>query len=429
MRHGRAAAGIAALIVTGLLAPALPAQAEPTTSPGGAAGGWLSRQLVGGDHLETTFDGVAYPDHGLTADAVLAFAAAGVGRDSGARATAWLAKPENLPQYLGDGTTESYAGAHAKVALLAQVQGVDPAAFGGVDLITRLLARQAPSGRFSDQSQFGDFSNGITQSLAVIALERHGSAPQAAVDYLVGQACAGGGFPQKLEQATCEPDVDTTGYAVQALLAAGKSTEAGKALDWLTSAQDANGGFADLSPAPKPNANSTGLAAQALRVGGRAAAADKAVAFLTGLQVACSGVEANRGAIAYDSTGFDASTATRATAQAVLGVAGVGLTTLKTSDNADAPTLKCDAQPPTTTTGPTTTTTTSTTAPTTTSNASTPAATAPTTTTSPAAVVVTGRQTVALANTGANIAPVLAIGALMLVSGALALVVSRRRTR
>ncbi|WP_440899308.1 LPXTG cell wall anchor domain-containing protein [Actinosynnema sp.] len=245
------------------------------------------------------------------------------------------------------------------------------------------------------------------------------------MDYLVGQACADGGFPQKLEQATCESDVDTTGYAAQALLATGRATEAGKALDWLTSAQGANGGFADLSPAPKPNANSTGLAAQALRVGGRGAAADRAVAFLTGLQVGCSGAEANRGASAYDSTGFDAATATRATAQAVLGVAGVGLTTLKAADNAGAPTLKCDAQPPTTTTGPTTTSTTTTTAPTTTS---TPAATAPTTT-SPAAVVVTGRQSVALANTGANIAPVLAIGALMLVSGALALVASRRRTR
>ncbi|GAA2698319.1 MULTISPECIES: peptidase [Actinosynnema] len=425
MRHGRAAAGIAALIVTGLLAPALPAQAEPTASPGGAASGWLARQLVDGDHLETTFDGVAYPDHGLTADAVLAFAAAGVARDSGAKATAWLAKPENLPQYLGDGTTESYAGAHAKVALLAQVQGADPAAFGGVDLITRLTALQAPSGRFSDKSQYGDYSNGITQSLAVIALERHGSAPQAAVDYLVGQACAGGGFPQRLEQATCEPDVDTTGYAAQAMLAAGKSAEAAKALDWLVSVQGATGGFTDFSPAPKPNANSTGLAAQALRVGGRAAAADKAVAFLTGLQVGCAGAEANRGAIGYDASGFDAGTATRATAQAVLGVAGVGLTALEAGGSADVPTLKCDAQPPTTTTGSTTTTTTTTTAPTTTGSSSTPAATAPTTT-SPAAVV-TGKQTVALANTGANIAPVVAIGTLMLVSGALALVVSRRR--
>ena len=41
-------------------------------------------------------DGVAYPDQGLTIDAILAFAAAKVADADAAKATAWLARPEIL---------------------------------------------------------------------------------------------------------------------------------------------------------------------------------------------------------------------------------------------------------------------------------------------------------------------------------------------
>ncbi|GGP82146.1 peptidase [Saccharothrix coeruleofusca] len=390
-----------------------PAHAAPS-SPAPTAAGWLARQLVDGERLETVVDQVPYPDQGATADAVLAFAAAGVAQDNATKATDWLARPQTLAAYLGDGTTESYAGAHAKLALVAQVQGRDPRSFGGVDLISRLTALQAPSGRFSDKSAYGDYSNGITQSLAVIALERHGTAPEAAVDYLVDAACQDGGFPLYLEQTPCASDADTTGYAAQALLASGRQAEAARALEWLEGVQGPGGGFRGSGPTPQENANSTGLAAQALRVGGRTAAADKAVAFLKSLQVGC-GDAARAGAIAYDATGFDQGNATRATTQGITGIVGVGLLELSAHGEATAPASDC---PITTTT--TTTTTTAVPATTTTAGTSTssePAAAAP----------VTSNGTRQLARTGFEPGPALALGVLLIATGVLALLLARPR--
>ncbi|WP_328459242.1 MULTISPECIES: hypothetical protein [unclassified Amycolatopsis] len=57
--------------------------------------------------------------------------------------------------------------------------------------------------------------------------------------------------------------------------------------------------------------------------------------FITGLQVGCAGVPANRGAIAYDATGYNADTVVRATTQAILGLGGRGLAQL-TSAGASA---------------------------------------------------------------------------------------------
>src|SRR5262249_18265011 len=134
-------------------AAAMPASfASPgTENPAEAAAGWLARQLVDGERFEVEFDGVTYPDQGLTADAVLASDAAAVAQEFAGRATSWLASPEILTGYLGSGT-ESYAGPHAKLALVAIAQGLNPRAFGGVNLIQGLQALRAPSGRYSDRS-------------------------------------------------------------------------------------------------------------------------------------------------------------------------------------------------------------------------------------------------------------------------------------
>lgn len=325
--------------LTALASPEAPNNAE-------AAAGWLARQLVDGERMEIVFDGTAYPDQGLTADVVLALDSAKVGQEHAAKATAWLSTPDVLSGYLGDGTAESYAGAHAKLALVAQAQGRNPASFGGVDLLSRLTALQAPSGRFSDKSSFGDNSNGITQALAVVTLERAGTAPAVAVDYLIGSACPDGGFPLYFEQPACASDVDTTGLVTQALLAAGRTAEAGKALDWLQGKQQGDGGFGGSGPTPGVNANSTGLAAAALHVGGRTAPAERAVGYLTSLQVGCAGAAADRGGIAYDRAGFSADNARRATAQAIPGITGVGLSEA-TAESAlgPAPALDCGGAP------------------------------------------------------------------------------------
>ncbi|MFD1151745.1 prenyltransferase/squalene oxidase repeat-containing protein [Saccharothrix hoggarensis] len=413
------------------------AQEPPvTTDVSDAAAGWLARQLVGGDHFENVYDNVTYPDQGLTLDAVFAFTAAGVAGTNADRATAWLAKPDVLDNYLHFGKpTESYAGAHAKLALAVQVHGQDPTAFGGVDLIAGLTALQSPSGRFRDKSAFGDFSNGFTQAFAVLALDRReGGAPKAAVDYLVGTECPDGGFPLVLEEAKCAPHVDATAMVAQALLAADRTTEAGRALDWLSRVQQPGGGFRDEGKTDEGNANSTGLAAQALRAGGRTAAADRAAAFLTASQVGCPAPAADRGAIAFDRTGFKQATSLRASAQGVLGLVGVGFGELKAGNaTPGAPVLDCRS---TTSTSPTSSTsstsdTSGTTTGTTTTTAdatgtTTDTATSTSTTTTTAAAVVSNGSG-DLARTGASVGPVLWIGVLMLLGGVLAVALSRKR--
>ncbi|XVV00064.1 peptidase [Actinosynnema sp. CA-248983] len=384
---------------------AAPASAQPvTTSSAEAAAGWLARQLVDGERFEVDYGGKLYPDHGGTIDAVLAFAAAGVAEDNALKATAWLAEPEVLPGYIGDPKDSLYAGAYAKLALTAQVRGEDPTAFGGVDLIAGLNSLIGESGRFSDKSPYpGDYSNGFSQSFAVLALERHGTAPKAAVDYLAESACEGGGFPLNLEQATCVAQVDATAMAVQALLAADRAEDAAAGVAWLVKQQQADGGFIDVllpgEAGTTTNANTTGLAAQALRVAGSTAAADKAVAYLKALQVGCGDV--NAGAISYDAKGFSTANANRATSQAVLGLVGTGFATLTSSGaKAAAPVLDCPA--------------------------TTTAVATPTTSDAPVAGPQ-AQQPEVLARTGVPVAPALWLGALLVVAGALALFLGRRR--
>lgn len=302
-----------------------PSRATVGLAPQGraaAAATWVSTQLVDGDHLVVSFGGTDYPDQGLTADAVLAFAASGTNAGPAAKAWGWLSTPDNVAAYTGDGKAEAYAGATAKLALTAEVRHVDPTAVGGRDLVAQLRGLLAPGGRFTDRSQYGDFSNSFGQSYALLALARTDKgAPGAAVSFLAGTRCADGGYPASFGAATCTSDPDATALAVQALLATGRTHAAATGARWLAAHQGADGGFA-AAGGPE-NANTTGLAAQALSAAGRGGAAGRARDWLRTVQVTCAGPVAQRGAIAYDATGFDAGTATRATVQGVLGFAGV----------------------------------------------------------------------------------------------------------
>ncbi|MEV6908533.1 prenyltransferase/squalene oxidase repeat-containing protein [Amycolatopsis sp. NPDC051071] len=328
----------AVALLCGIGLVAAPAASATTANKADAAAGWLARQMTDGERFEADFGGQKFPDQGLTIDAVFAFAAAGVSDTNAGKAITWLAKPEITTGYVGSGN-EAYAGAHAKLMLAAQIRGKNPASFGGVDLKAGLLSLLTPSGRFSDRSDFGDYSNALTQSLALLALDRTSSgAPASAVTFLAGTQCADGGFPLNFGEATCSSDVDSTAFVVQALRATGDAVNAGEGTSWLVTKQHANGGFGVGTNAP--NANSTGLAAEAL-AGHRPAAAVKAREFLRSLQTGCAGATADRGAIAYDATGLNPSTAPRATAQAILGLARVPLSDLQGGGRPQAPVLAC----------------------------------------------------------------------------------------
>ncbi|GAB3837484.1 hypothetical protein GCM10029963_02500 [Micromonospora andamanensis] len=268
----------------------------------------MARQLVDGERFEVVFDGVAYPDQGLTLDAVFAFSAAGVADDFGAQALAWVTRPDVRDGYIGDGATEAYAGATAKLALAVAVRGGDPTDVGGVDLIARLRSLQDPAGRFTDRSAWGDYSNAFSQSFAILALDRTAQgAPAVAAGRLAGTRCPDGGYPLVPEQPLCVSDVDATAVAVQALRAAGRPADAAAGLRWLVSVQRTDGGFTNAGGVA--NANSTGLAAQALRDGGRPLAWLRARVFLADLQVGCAAPVADRGAVDFDGGVVDPGTA------------------------------------------------------------------------------------------------------------------------
>jgi hypothetical protein len=194
----------------------------------------------------------------------------------------------------------------------------------------------------------------------MIALTRVGAtlAPEATT-FLLAQQCADGGFRGDPAAATCTSDPDATAFAAQALLAVGSDAAAGAALDHLASIQAADGGVAaDGAPA---NANTTGVAVQAFVAGGRTAPAASGQAFIASLQYDCRAAAPLRWGIAF--TAATRSTTTvrdsdlRATPQAALALAGRSLLTV-TSDGGSTslPAFTC----PTSTATPTPTTTSST---------------------------------------------------------------------
>lgn len=340
--RARAAVLFAAVAIgaTATAAPAFAASAADFATSSGptkgqAAAGWLARQMTDGSHFVTVFGQTTYPNQGETIDAILAFAATKSSNSYGARAIGWLETPSVLPAYIGSGP-ESYAGATAKTALAAEVRGINPAKFGPTNLIARLGKLLTKSGRYSDHSKFGDFSNAFSQSLALIALSRDGGtggAPASAVKFLVASECKNGGFPLNFGAKTCASDPDATALDVQALLAVNERYAAARGLAYLGHVQQKDGGFA-ATGGKGPNANSSGLAGEALAAGGWGTDAAKAVTFLRSLQLNCSAPAAEQGALAYDSTGYAASTAGDATAQGVLGLADVGLATLSARGSA-----------------------------------------------------------------------------------------------
>lgn len=350
------AAGAALVLAPGLATTASAADAPTSISDrAGLAGVFIATTLVDGDHYD--YPGGTWFDGGNTIDAILALDGAKVGLGTADAAMAYLAAnvggtdPEN---YVGTGG-EQYAGPLAKTLLAVVAHGGDPTSFGGVDLVAALesLEGTVAPGRFSDASTYGDYSNTIGQSLAMIALTRAGAtlAPEATT-FLLDQQCPDGGFRGDLAAATCTSDPDATAFAAQALLAVGSDAAAAAALDHLASLQDAAGGVAaDGAPA---NANTTGVAVQAFLAGGRTAAAAAGQAFIASLQYDCRAAAPLRWGIAFTaatrSTSAVSDSDLRATPQAALALAGRSLLTVSSDGSGAAlPAFTCPTVTPTAT--------------------------------------------------------------------------------
>lgn len=317
------ASGSASSTSDGTSAPATgPAQGPgDSEAQAAAAATWLQAQAAAGTVFQTEFDGVAYDDYGLTADVVLALLAAD--QDDAAQTYAEaLSTDEAVAAYVGDGTTAQYAGATGKLLAITEAADLPTTSIGKRDLTAELLALQTDEGRFSDLGA-DDYSQTISQSWAVAALATQDAAPQQAVDYLAAQQCEGAGFPAQLSSsapADCISDVDSTAFAVSALVVAGTDDDAPvimQALAWLDSVgavDDAGTSWASAD-SDGPSVNSTAVAVSALEDGDADASAG--ISWLMAQQVS-DGEDAGAFLLADEPD-------VRTTAQATVALAGEGL--------------------------------------------------------------------------------------------------------
>lgn len=138
------------------------------------------------------------------------------------------------------------AGGTAKLVLAVLAGKLDPAAFGGHDLIARLGTFLNPStGAYGDGSTFG-------QSLAILALKGDSQAiPAAAVTELAGLQDTDGSWNYQASANSIAGDTNSTAIAVEALTAAGvaaSDTSMTKAIAYLHTQQNSDGGFTYSAP-------------------------------------------------------------------------------------------------------------------------------------------------------------------------------------
>jgi hypothetical protein len=262
-------------VAVALALSALAAPAAASASPATKATEWLASQLKPtgeGSYCELFGE----KSVGETIECMLAFKAAGASFNTQRGATyEWVLA--NKSSYVGIASCEATtkplsAGAVAKFALAVEAAGGNPESVGGRNPIADLKCLQVQSGpeagRFSDKNQT-NYSDVSGQSLAIVALKACEASCtgkpnlkswiEAGAAYLRGQQCAAG-KPKSVDGAfrstmglaadTCNDDppfagesenenaveVDSTGAAVQALLADGTSestTAAQAALKWL----------------------------------------------------------------------------------------------------------------------------------------------------------------------------------------------------
>ncbi|MBO4260709.1 prenyltransferase/squalene oxidase repeat-containing protein [Streptomyces griseorubiginosus] len=192
------------------------------------------------------------------------------------------------------------------------------------------------------------------QSLSLLAQDTVGVKPAAkAIDWLLGQQCANGSFPafRADTEAPCGAkapvDTNSTAAAVQALAAlGGHDTASGKAVTWLKSVQNKDGGWG-YSPGGASDANSTSVVIGALTAVGEkpeAVVKDGKSPYDALLKLALPCDAGGAFAFQPDKRGKLAANAD-ATAAAVVGALGKGLAGEPVKPQGTGPTCK-DAKSP-----------------------------------------------------------------------------------
>jgi Squalene-hopene cyclase C-terminal domain len=316
--------------------PAAVSYLTTTTTANGVDGG----TSLAGDGYYELFDGFA--DFGLTIDGALALAATGSdnatlgtvvdfiehGSDASGRTVAdWTGT--SPASEVGGAFPFVSSGAIGKEALLAEVVGDDPRAFGGQDLIADLdqevctAVSSDPNGPIcAAPGNYQNSSSTFDQTLGVMAQLRAGGDANAAapIAYLQSLQEPSGAWSSAIPSLG-DTDVDSTAMAVMALAlapgqAAADAVASGQA--WIAQQQQSDGGF---HGAAGHSTNSAALALMALDLD-RSAYADQITAglsFLAAQQNPDGGFN-----IAVGQTGSDV----RASAQVVGGIVGTSFGTL-----------------------------------------------------------------------------------------------------
>lgn len=206
----------------------------------------------------------------------------------------------------------------AVAAVAAVAVPVVPASAVGVSARIPTVVGAASSG---DSGLFGaadpTFDGVYRQSWAIVGLRSVGSAvPAKAVRWLASQQCGNGGFQSYRADtaAACAasdaasfsgPDSNSTALAAMALRSAGQRSRADRAVGYLKTLQNSDGGFTYYAGGDS-DANSTGLAVAALRGSAQTKATRKRIArattWLRSVQRRCA-AGSDRGLVPFQSGG------------------------------------------------------------------------------------------------------------------------------
>jgi len=246
-----------------LVAMAIPADAEtpglPQAVSAQAGGTWLAGQFSSQGYISSTSN-PAVANLSATANGILALASANV--DPSLADTALSYMEQNVSSYVSQYGADG-PGQLAVLILDAYALGADPTSFGGVNLISNLLAIEQTSGTnkglFGTSRQVKKYDAGVyDQGLALAALSAVGDTGGAAIkkaeSWLLDQQCSDGGWtsyessgnPCNGSPADYEgPDTNSTALAVDGLSAQGDLTasRSNKATSFLIAAQDGDGGW------------------------------------------------------------------------------------------------------------------------------------------------------------------------------------------
>lgn len=195
-----------------------------------------------------------------TAEALASFIAGGGSGHSVERALGHIRR---------EGPAASSRGAFTGRIVAALVAaGEDAQSFGGTDYVSRLIDQyDKRSGAFDTENLFSNLQGANGALAAGIRL------PDEALERISAHACEAGGFGYE-NRCAKGPDTDTTAWAINVLVAAGRRNDpqVASARTFLLSVQQADGGFG-FTRDKATSADSTGLVLSAIEALGEKATA------------------------------------------------------------------------------------------------------------------------------------------------------------